>query len=297
VENRIEFNPFANRIAARLEQAQMLPVIEKELLHYEILAAMSRKGFLQSLVFRGGTALRLCYGSARFSEDLDFAGGTGFDPSTLQDLAKSVREGITRRYDVKVFVSEPKQLSFPRGEQDMNNVDVCRWRIQVDTVPSRPDIPYQRIKLEIADVPAYTRSICELKLNYDELPQGYGYILVPVETLPEILADKLVAFPTSKGIRYRDLWDMRWISVQPNQDFSGVRDLVMSKLQDYGIDWFLGQVENRLGELPQIIEGEDFLATMRRFIPKDDIAQTLDQPLFREHLIERVGELYRTHCL
>ena len=59
------------------------PVIEKELLHYDILFALNQKGFLQNLVMQGGTCLRLCYGNSRFSEDLDFAGGADFSPRTV----------------------------------------------------------------------------------------------------------------------------------------------------------------------------------------------------------------------
>ena len=40
----------------------LLPVVEKELLHYRILDAMMREGFFSSLVFQGGTSLRLCHG-------------------------------------------------------------------------------------------------------------------------------------------------------------------------------------------------------------------------------------------
>ncbi|TGO02629.1 hypothetical protein PN36_21625 [Candidatus Thiomargarita nelsonii] len=68
-----------------VEQAMSLPgranmrsVIEKELLHYDILFTLDRKGLLDKLTFQGGTSLRLCYGAPRFSEVLDFAGGRNF---------------------------------------------------------------------------------------------------------------------------------------------------------------------------------------------------------------------------
>jgi hypothetical protein len=46
------------------------PVIEKELLHYDILFSLDKENLLEKLTFQGGTSLRLCYGSSRFSEDL-----------------------------------------------------------------------------------------------------------------------------------------------------------------------------------------------------------------------------------
>lgn len=50
----------------------LLPVVEKELLHYRILDAMMREGFFSSLVFQGGTSLRLCHESPRYSEEIVF---------------------------------------------------------------------------------------------------------------------------------------------------------------------------------------------------------------------------------
>src|SRR5579863_7994615 len=47
----------------------------KETIHLHLLSALSEAGVLRHVVFQGGTALRLCYGGERFSEDLDFVCG------------------------------------------------------------------------------------------------------------------------------------------------------------------------------------------------------------------------------
>ena len=47
----------------------------KEAIHLHLLSALSEAGVLRHVVFQGGTALRLCYGSERYSEDLDFVCG------------------------------------------------------------------------------------------------------------------------------------------------------------------------------------------------------------------------------
>ena len=52
------------------ELALLLAVVEKELLHHDILREMSRAGLLNKLTFIGGTCLRACYGSSRLSENL-----------------------------------------------------------------------------------------------------------------------------------------------------------------------------------------------------------------------------------
>ena len=87
----------------------LLPVVEKELLHYRILDAMMREGFFSSLVFHGGTSLRLCHGSPRYSEDLDFAGGTSFDMDTLKGLGSCISDSLSGMGDdVTVRVKEPR---------------------------------------------------------------------------------------------------------------------------------------------------------------------------------------------
>ena len=53
-------------------------VVEKELLHHDILRVLNQNHLLTNLTFIGGTCLRTCYGGIRLSEDLDFTGGKVF---------------------------------------------------------------------------------------------------------------------------------------------------------------------------------------------------------------------------
>ena len=73
---------FERLVAAAVEnQSELVPlqaVVEKELLHHDIIREMSKAGLLKSLTFIGGACLRACYGSNRLSEDLDFTGGHDF---------------------------------------------------------------------------------------------------------------------------------------------------------------------------------------------------------------------------
>ena len=70
----VDFDALVDRAMRDPHVAHMGPVIRKELLHYDILFCLGRSGMLDNLVFQGGTSLRLCYGSRRYSEDLDFVG-------------------------------------------------------------------------------------------------------------------------------------------------------------------------------------------------------------------------------
>lgn len=65
------------------ELAPLRVVVEKELLHHDIMRVLSDSGMVERLCFIGGTCLRACYGSSRLSEDLDFTGGADFDRADL----------------------------------------------------------------------------------------------------------------------------------------------------------------------------------------------------------------------
>jgi predicted nucleotidyltransferase component of viral defense system len=56
-------------------EAGMAQNLMKEAIHLHLLSALSEAGVLRHVVFQGGTALRLCYGGERYSEDLDFVCG------------------------------------------------------------------------------------------------------------------------------------------------------------------------------------------------------------------------------
>lgn len=85
----IDLEELAGEIASKVDGAGLTPVIEKEIVHYEIIRSLGRNGLLQDITFQGGTSLRLCYGSQRYSEDLDFVAGDKFDSLPLDDFSRT----------------------------------------------------------------------------------------------------------------------------------------------------------------------------------------------------------------
>jgi len=289
----IGFKALAERIAQEKGYAAIIPVLEKELLHYEVLAALDKARFLDSLVFQGGTSLRLCYGSERFSEDLDFAGGSGFDGGQMSGIKEVLESEIASRYDVEVHVKEPSRRVLEQKGIAQSSVQVDCWQIQVVTSQGRPDIPQQRIKLEVASVPAHTRSVRALLVNYEELPYGYSNILVPVEEPEEIAADKLLALAVSAHTRYRDIWDLRWLAARPQFARERLSGLLRKKVEDYHVaEGFQQVIAYFLPKLPGLVNSDEFLNLMRRFLPATTVQQTLGRELFRQHLAETLEELY-----
>ncbi|MDK9607051.1 nucleotidyl transferase AbiEii/AbiGii toxin family protein [Lelliottia wanjuensis] len=256
-------------------RAHMRPVIEKELLHYDILFCLDANGLLDQLTFQGGTSLRLCYGAPRFSEDLDFSGGVDFNSKQLQAMKTCLERYIGDRYGFEVSVKEPAEL---KDEPEYAGLNVDKWQVTITTAPERRDLPRQRIKIEVANIPSYSREPKALLANYEFLPDGYSDTLVLAESLDEIMADKLVSLVnTQRYVRNRDIWDLRWLK----QQGAIVRmDWIKNKVSDYSVEDYSGKVATMLARLPDIIKGDAFRNEMARFIPQDVQERTLHKEKF-----------------
>lgn len=280
---RLDLSEYAAYIAERNGWQTMVPVIEKELLHYEILSVLSEAGLLAGIVFQGGTCLRLCYGANRYSEDLDFAGGRQFDAKSMHEVKACLENALPQQFLVSASVKEPVD----------DTALVKKWRIKVDTSPERPDIPAQKISLEIASIPAYTKLPRMLQVNYEGLPAGYEDIILNAESLEEVLADKLESFVCSPQIRYRDLWDMNWLAHRPTMDLESAYKLRELKENDYGEqERFKAMLSRVQGDLEATVEGPDFKQQMKRFLPTAIFDRTIGDPMYRKVLTQTIQDLY-----
>jgi predicted nucleotidyltransferase component of viral defense system len=265
-----DFNAQVERAMLVGNRAHMRPVIEKELLHHDILFALDAEGLLDSLTFQGGTSLRLCYGSARLSEDLDFVGGVNFNTQQFLSVKSCIERYIGDRYGLEVRVKEPKEMA---QEPEHRHVLVHKWQIRVTTAPARRDLPKQIIKIEIAAVPAHERVPQQLRQNYDFLPDGYGDLVILTESLDEIMADKLVSLVNCTAyVRHRDIWDLHWLAQQGAKR----NDVLLGhKLADYSVTDYETKAAQLSKRLPEIVRGKAFRDQMARFIPLDVQQRTL----------------------
>jgi len=286
---RVNFGRLVDEAMSQPGRAGIRPVIEKELLHYDILFALDRRGFLKDLVFQGGTCLRLCYGSHRFSEDLDFATSANFDFTKLEEMAKELKSYLGDRYGLEVDVKPPKGKT---PEQLQGNILIDKWQVSVTTSPERRDMPRQKIKIEVATVPAHEPQLTQLKRNYDFLPSGYEDLLIRAETPTEILADKLVAFPVTLAshVRHRDIWDIQWL--RQTQGAKIRPDLVARKIDDYGVTDYGDKLTETLERLDEVILGADFRAEMTRFLPQDRVDATFNKDGFLPFLSSELRQAF-----
>lgn len=280
---RVNFDELVDRAMAQPGRAAMRPVIEKELLHLDILFALERERLLDQLTFQGGTSLRLCQGSPRFSEDLDFAGDWNFCSQDLSRIRECIEDYVSKRYQLEVSVKEPKEL---REEPGYRDIRVDKWQVSVVTAPARKDIPKQRIKLEVASLPAYTREAHAIQVHYPFLPDGYNDLLIMTESLEEVMADKLISLVnTKKYVRHRDIWDLAWLK---QQGASPDVELVKRKIQDYTVEHYPDRARDMQSRLAGVVSGTAFQGEMARFLPTETVDRTIRNPRFADFLTREI---------
>ena len=177
--------------------------ILKEYLQYKILNSIFNSQYAGKLAFLGGTALRIVYGSTRFSEDLDFD-NFALTEAEFTDLSLVIQKDLTleglevevntvtrNAYRIKIRI--PKLL-FDSGLSAMKEQRIL---IQVDTVPQNFEYVTEKPLLNKFDV--FTQ------IN-----------AVPKDLL---LAQKIFASVNRKRIMGRDFFDivfLHGIGAKPN---------------------------------------------------------------------------------
>lgn len=255
-------------------------VIEKEVLHHDIMDVLIKNGAMQSLTFIGGTSLRLCYNSPRLSEDLDFNGGHDFKPSDFDGLEGDIQAYIQNKYETQVWVNKPAP-----GQQG----DTASWKISIEKEANRPELPRQKMHIDVCAIPSFEVSKRGLINHYNILVPTEG-LLFPVQSLAETLADKMIALAyRSRRIKPRDLWDIVWIK-QRGTAISA--ELVDKKLEARRkekanfIDSLGAQIE-RLMRDDEV--RTDFNAEIARFLPNQIKMRTIDDPDYWVYLQSEVS--------
>lgn len=285
--NKIEdFNQLVALAMREPGHTHMRPAIAKELLHYDILFCLDDNDLLDKLTFQGGTSLRLCYGAQRFSEDLDFAGGRDFVTANLIDMKNCLEKYIGGRYGLEISVKEPKEMALLPKYEDTK---VDRWQISITTSPEKKDLPKQKIKIEVVNVPAYSRVPLALQQNYEFLPDGYSDTLIMTETINEIMADKLISLVAcQRYIRYRDIWDLRWLK----QGGAVINvDYILSKIRDYQEQDYPDKLHEMIDKIGEIVRSKEFKDEIARFVPIDVFERTLQKDKFLDYLINEIKSL------
>jgi predicted nucleotidyltransferase component of viral defense system len=267
----------------------------KEAIHLHLLSALSEAGVLQHVVFQGGTALHLCYGGERYSEDLDFVCGKAaaylkdVELDGLVDNAlETTKRTLQRDFDIdaaQIVLKRPAQPELVKG----SDVNVAVWQIVVPVKPT-PKTPKSRIKIEFANVPSYDSKPLTVSAAPD-LVQIQDVIL-SVETPSEILADKAVALTARAVLKFRDVWDV-WFLVN-KLGATPDREMVRKKFADYSTSNIAVKAKTRLEELAQDATAAAFYAEMKRFLPSERVTRMAQMNLQRTMLSDSADLIRKT---
>ncbi len=269
----------------------------KEAIHLHLLSAMSDAGILRHAVFQGGTALRLCYGGDRYSEDLDFVcgkAGSYFTDVEFKELIEAALETtkktLNRDFGIatdQIALKKPSHPDLVKQEP----IVVAAWQIIVP-IEATLRAPKSRIKIEFANVPTYETKPMPVRAT-PGLVQVQDVILT-VETPNEILADKAVALTARDALKFRDVWDI-WF-LQNRLDAKVDRDIVQKKFADYGTKDMEAKAKKRLDELSKEATVNAFLSEMKRFLPAKRVAQ-LSETGLQQSIMAESSDLLRRAVL
>jgi predicted nucleotidyltransferase component of viral defense system len=276
-------------------EAGMAQNLMKEAIHLHLLSALSEAGVLRHVIFQGGTALRLCYGGERYSEDLDFVCGRAgaylkdVEFEALVDKAlEATKRTLQRDFDIdaaQIALKRPTRPELLEG----SDVNVAAWQIVVPVNPT-PKTPKSRIKIEFANVPSYDSKPLTVSAT-PGLVQVQDVIL-NAETPNEILADKAVALTARAALKFRDVWDV-WFLVN-KLAATPDREIVLKKFADYGTLDIAVKANARLDELAKDATATAFYAEMRRFLPSARVAQMSQMNLQRAMLSDSADLIRKT---
>ena len=270
--------------AGNLPERNLLPVVEKEILHHDILREMQENGLLRQLTFFGGTSLRLCHGSSRLSEDLDFKGGKTFTSGLMDRLPGVLETGLARKYGLDVSVEEPRSTP--------GNTDT--WTIRVVTRPTSKSEKQQRISIDICTLVCYDREP-QMLANHYATDLGTTGLILQVQSKRETFTDKLLAFALRNRIKARDLWDLAWLK-QTLVDTTPIRLVEKTAEHRTTPEAFLAAFEVNLALVrTDPATAEAYRAEMARFLPSKLLETALNPEfwVYTGNLLEQQWEFCR----
>lgn len=221
----------------------------REYLQYKTLQFIFRAKESSGLVFMGGTALRVFYGSSRFSEDFDFDSKNLSNDDLQRIVLTAVNEFRLEAVECNITFGSGSAFSAKLRFTDV----LQQWELS-------------RHRDEV------------LTLKFDASPQWYSYapqvkvlnrldVIVPVPAAPAelILAQKLYAILNRGRIMGRDLYDASHLFgiTEPDMNYleqkvqvssrKKIEELIVNRLCERSIDDLTRDVE------PFVPDRNDFL--------------------------------------
>ena len=179
----------------------------REYIQNYVLWLMQKEGLNTRLFFMGGTALRFLWRIGRFSEDLDFSAGPGWEPEEFTGAMRKIEKGLAAAgYDVYLHLGKEKtvQRAVFRFAELLAELGLVGRREQKLS-----------IALEVDTKPPGGATGAKTLVNV-HIP-----VLIQHHDLPSLLAGKAAALLTREYIKGRDYFDLfwflsKWPELEPN---------------------------------------------------------------------------------
>ena len=186
------------------------PTVERDYVLAHIIAGLASLGADHGVIFKGGTALRLCYfDDYRYSADLDFslvAGDIDHAYGVITDALNAVTGAIEL---LELTEDNPPKIAYqgPLGRQRTLKLDIADDELVMDTAP-------------IGLLP-----------RWDDLPEG---VTLPGYTLPEIAGEKIRCI--MQRLQCRDLFDLSLLLGDGYVDPVEASHIFIPKAEHKGLD-------------------------------------------------------------
>lgn len=189
----------ANRLSKQGKRRIPEGVIERDYCIAWFLTALSRAKLTNTLVFKGGTALRRCYfKDYRFSEDLDF---TLLKPLTLNDITQQLEPVF-----IELFNLSGIRFSFSRPEPARQNTHTFYLSYEGPLpATSKKEVKVDMTLKELLIFPVEQKKVINSYSEYSDLPD---HAKVPTYALEEIATEKTIALLDPARNEPRDLYDL-----------------------------------------------------------------------------------------
>jgi predicted nucleotidyltransferase component of viral defense system len=239
---------FVNEVA-RTQKIKRADLIEKDLILHQVLFDLSKNEFFHdNFVFKGGTCLAKCYlDYFRFSEDIDFTwkNQSAFEGKSQKEIRKYLSTVIDTVGELFEEIAEKRGLDFRCLKNDRNYVELtggdktCTFKVwyQSEVLGRRG---FLKVQMNFVEKICYAFKGAELKSlisgNHEELgllfPEYDEYsrkIAFDVYNSKEILAEKIRAILTRRGLKARDFLDVYLINKTLGISLKDIFSCVMEK--------------------------------------------------------------------
>lgn len=198
--------------------------VEREYVLAHVLTGIAEHSDARGMVFKGGTALRMCYFEGyRYSADLDFSLVDGVTVGRAREIVADALEATMDRVgfpQLELTEHDSPRIAYqgPLGRERMLKLDLADDEL-VDEPESKPIIR-----------------------RYEDQPETS----IAVYGLPEVLAEKLRC--VIQRVQCRDLFDLNELLVEQGIPIESAWDLFERKARHRGVDpaTFAARFEDRI---------------------------------------------------